>query len=113
MNYHPKRKTGPHPAVIAGLSLLAVIAVVAAIFTAKAQRSKKTVSTEQAPGLVYDSSAVEGGWENLSPEEIEAALNEKVTEGMINISTNTAPYYEDGSIKTLSLIQTEKSFSGT
>ena len=50
----------------------------------------------QAGGLVYDSSAVEGGWENLSPEEIEAALNEKVTEGMINISMNTAPYFEDG-----------------
>ena len=24
----------------------------------------------QAGGLVYDSSAVEGGWENLSPEEL-------------------------------------------
>ena len=51
----------------------------------------------QAGGLIYDSSAVEGGWENLSPEQIEAALNEKVAEGMINISMNTAPYYEDGS----------------
>ena len=51
----------------------------------------------QAGGLVYDSSAIEGGWENLSPEVIEAALNEKVSEGMINISMNTAPYYEDGS----------------
>ena len=50
----------------------------------------------QAGGLVYDSSAVEGGWENLNPEEIEAALNEKVAEGMINISMNTAPYFEDG-----------------
>lgn len=96
MNYHPKRKSVPNPAVIAGLSLLAVIAVVAAIFTAKAQRSKKTISAEQAPSLVYDSSAVEGGWESLSPEQIEAALNEKVAEGMINISMNTAPYFESG-----------------
>ena len=47
-------------------------------------------------GIVYDSSAVEGGWDNLSPEEIEARLNEKVAEGMINISMNTAPYFEDG-----------------
>ena len=47
-------------------------------------------------GIVYDSSAVEGGWDNLSPEEIEARLNEKVAEGMINISTNTAPIFEDG-----------------
>ena len=56
-----------------------------------------TDPSAQAGGLVYDSSAVEGGWENLSPEEIEAALNEKVAEGMINISMNTAPYFEDGS----------------
>ena len=53
-------------------------------------------ASAQAGGLVYDSSAVEGGWENLSPEEIEAALNEKVAEGMINISMNTAPYFESG-----------------
>ena len=48
-------------------------------------------------GIIYDSSAVEGGWDNLSPEEIEARLNEKVAEGMINISANTAPIFEDGS----------------
>ena len=47
-------------------------------------------------GIIYDSSAVEGGWDNLSPEEIEARLNEKVAEGMINISANTAPIFEDG-----------------
>ena len=47
-------------------------------------------------GIVYDSSAVEGGWDNLSPEEIAEKLNEKVAEGMINISMNTAPYLEDG-----------------
>ena len=47
-------------------------------------------------GIIYDSSAVEGGWDNLSPEEIEARLNEKVAEGMINISANTAPIIEDG-----------------
>ena len=48
-------------------------------------------------GIIYDSSAGEGGWDNLSPEEIEARLNEKVAEGMINISANTAPIFEDGS----------------
>ena len=37
-------------------------------------------------GIVYDSSATEGGWDNLSPEEIAERLNEKVAEGMINIS---------------------------
>ena len=47
-------------------------------------------------GIVYDSSAIEGGWDNLSPEEIAEKLNEKVAEGMINISMNTAPYFENG-----------------
>ena len=47
-------------------------------------------------GIIYDSSAVEGGWDNLSPEEIAEKLNEKVSEGMINISMNTAPYFENG-----------------
>ena len=34
-------------------------------------------------GIIYDSSAVEGGWDQMTPEEIEAALNNKVAEGMI------------------------------
>ena len=48
-------------------------------------------------GIIYDSSAIEGGWDNLSPEEIAEKLNEKVAEIMINISANTAPIFEDGS----------------
>lgn len=55
-----------------------------------------TALADSKSGIVYDSSAVEGGWDNLSPEEIEARLNEKVAEGMINISANTAPIFEDG-----------------
>ena len=56
-----------------------------------------TALADSKSGIVYDSSAVEGGWDNLSPEEIEERLNEKVAEGMINISANTAPIFEDGS----------------
>lgn len=55
-----------------------------------------TALADSKSGIVYDSSAVEGGWDNLSPEEIEERLNEKVAEGMINISANTAPIFEDG-----------------
>ena len=55
-----------------------------------------TALADSKSGIVYDSSAVEGGWDNLSPEEIEERLNEKVAEGMINISANTAPNFEDG-----------------
>lgn len=47
-----------------------------------------TALADSKSGIVYDSSAVEGGWDQMTPEEIEAALNSKVAEGMINISMN-------------------------
>ena len=83
------------------LVILAVVGLAAAItvgiFTA-VRLIRKPAQTKDDPktGIVYDSSAVEGGWDNLSPEEIAEKLNEKVAEGMINISMNTAPYFENG-----------------
>ena len=83
------------------LVILAVVGLVAAltvgIFTA-VRMIRKPAQTKGNPrtGIVYDDSAIEGGWDNLSPEEIAEKLNEKVAEGMINISMNTAPYFEDG-----------------
>ena len=83
------------------LVILAVVGLAAAItvgiFTA-VRLIRKPAQTKDDPktGIVYDDSAIEGGWDNLSPEEIEARLNEKVAEGMINISANTAPIFKDG-----------------
>ena len=83
------------------LVILAVVGLAAAItvgiFTA-VRMIRKPAQTKEDPktGIVYDSSAVEGGWDNLRPEEIAEKLNEKVAEGMINISMHTAPYFEDG-----------------
>ena len=83
------------------LVILAVVGLAAAItlgiFTA-VRLIRKPAQSKDDPktGIVYDSSAVEGGWDNLSPEEIAEKLNEKVAEGMINISMNTAPYFENG-----------------
>ena len=48
------------------------------------------------PGIVYDDGAVEGGWKEADTEKIIASLNEKVEEGMINISMNTSPAFKDG-----------------
>ena len=85
------------------LVILAVVGLAAAltlgIFLAfrLLHKPADTALANSKSGIVYDSSAVEGGWDNLSPEEIEARLNEKVAEGMINISANTAPIFEDGS----------------
>ena len=47
-------------------------------------------------GLLIDSSAVEGGWDEADVDEIVDGLNEKVEVGMINISMNTAPVFSDG-----------------
>ena len=56
--------------------------------------------TEGVPGgIIYDLDTVTGGWESLSEEEITEALNNKVAEGMINISMNTAPVFADGQAK--------------
>ena len=83
------------------LVILAVVGLAAAltlgIFTAVRMIRKPAASKDDPKsGIVYDSAAVEGGWDNLSPEEIAEKLNAKVAEGMINISMNTAPYFEDG-----------------
>ena len=83
------------------LVILAVVGLAAAltlgIFTAvRMLRKPPAAKDDPKTGIVYDDSAVEGGWDNLSPEEIAEKLNEKVAEGMINISANTAPIFEDG-----------------
>ena len=97
MNYHPKHKSNSRTAVWIGAGVLAAVAIGAIIFISITLRAPMTKEEARAKaGIVYDSSATEGGWDNLSPEEIEARLNEKVAEGMINISMNTAPYFEDG-----------------
>ena len=83
------------------LVILAVVGLAAAltlgIFTAVRMLRKPPASKDDPKtGIVYDDAAIEGGWDNLSPEEIAEKLNEKVAEGMINISMNTAPYFENG-----------------
>lgn len=97
MNYHPKHKSNSRTAVWIGAGILAAVAIGALIFIIVTLRSPTTKEEARAKaGIVYDSSAIEGGWDNLSPEEIKAALNSKVAEGMINISANTSPIFEDG-----------------
>ena len=57
------------------------------------------VMDDTSAGLVFDEAAEEGGWEQLTREEIETKLNEQLEEGMINISMNTSPWFEDGASK--------------
>lgn len=50
-------------------------------------------------GIQIDENAQQGGLTFKSKEEIQAELNQKVEQGMINISMNTAPVFTDGTAK--------------
>lgn len=51
---------------------------------------------QKSQGIQWDANAEEGGINQRSKEEIQAELNKKVEEGMINISMNTSPVFTDG-----------------
>ena len=95
---HP-RESRSHIGLVLLTVLLAILVIAGIIFFVhimKAPAGTDALVETAEPGIVYDTAAEEGGWENLSPEEIEANLNEKVAQGMINISMNTSPVYADG-----------------
>jgi hypothetical protein len=80
----------------AGLVILILLIIAAALLIFK------SCTGEEAPdpspsGIVYDASAVKGGWDEADTDKIIDSLNEKVAEGMINISMNTSPIFANGS----------------
>ena len=93
---HPKQAKGNIRVVLAVAFLVCAICAGVFLITRLVSKPLTKEDARGQTGIVYDSSAVEGGWDNLSPEEIAEKLNEKVAEGMINISMNTAPYFENG-----------------
>ena len=93
---HPKQARLNIRVVLAVAFLVCAIGAGIFLITRLVSKPLTKEDARGQTGIVYDSSAVEGGWDNLSPEEIAEKLNEKVAEGMINISMNTAPYFEDG-----------------
>ena len=93
---HPKQAKGSIRVVLAVAFLACAIGAGIFLITRLASKPLAKEDARAQTGIVYDSSAVEGGWDQMTPEEIEAALNNKVAEGMINISMNTAPYFENG-----------------
>lgn len=76
------------------IAVLLVIAVILGLF--RSCSTDPVVDDPSGSGLVYDSGAVEGGWDEADTDKIIASLNEKVEEGMINISMNTSPIFADG-----------------
>ena len=81
------------------------------VFFSKAtmQPSREGHVDSQPSGIVWDSNAEEGGLAHRSEEEIRAELNEKVAQGMINISMNTAPVFSSGTEKgNLNIVNSER-----
>ena len=93
---HPKQARLNIRVVLAVAFLVCAIGAGIFLITRLVSKPLTKEAARGQTGIVYDSSAVEGGWDNLSPEEIAERLNQKVEEGMINISMNTAPYFENG-----------------
>ena len=93
---HPKQAKGNIRVVLAVVFLACAIGTGIFLITRLVSKPLSKEEARAQTGIVYDSSAVEGSWDQMTPEEIEAALNNKVAEGMINISANTAPIFEDG-----------------
>ena len=79
-----------------GLMLVCMLLLAAVVAVLPGCTSQDVTPQTQTSGIVYDENAIEGGWEQMSQEEIEETLNETVSEGMIRISMNTTPVFEDG-----------------
>ena len=94
MNENTRKDTKSWTTILMTIIILMLfITMTSILIFRKANKPEEPPATSE---LVYDESAVEGGWEQLSQEEIEDRLNTQLEEGMINISMNTSPYFEDG-----------------
>ena len=79
------------------VALSATILCAAGILTCLFLSGCQNTAEPSVPsGIVYDDAAVEGGWDSLSQEEIQANLNQQVEDGYINISMNASPVFENG-----------------
>ncbi|MGI6337352.1 MAG: hypothetical protein ACOXZM_10005 [Eubacteriales bacterium] len=79
------------------ICVLLVIAIIVGLLRSCDGRKPFEMPEDTAgPGIVYDDGAVEGGWDEADTDKIVKNLNEKVEEGMINISMNTSPNFADG-----------------
>ena len=104
MNYsaHPNKNNSrkdtknSNKAIAIVIGVLLVIAILLAAFRGCENEKPIENPVETGPGIVYDDGAVEGGWNEADTDKIIASLNEKVEEGMINISMNTSPNFREG-----------------
>ena len=100
MNKKTKKDAGPGKAIAIASAVAAVVIVVVILLLLR--------SADDPGGIEFDPSATEGGWDEADTDEIIAGLNEKVEEGMINISMNTSPVFADGTSKGSLMIVNEE-----
>ncbi len=104
MNENDVNKNSPDSGskgVIVGvlvLVFLLVVIVAVAVFCLDQGAPEETPDPgpSSGGGIQWDADAEEGGLTVKSQEEIQKELNEKVAQGMINISMNTSPVFKDG-----------------
>ncbi|MDD3228296.1 MAG: hypothetical protein PHE09_03665 [Oscillospiraceae bacterium] len=80
----------------AGAVILILLIIAAVLFIFKSCSGDTSPSPTPSGGIVYDAAAVEGGWDEADTDKIVDSLNEKVEQGMINISMNTSPIFQNG-----------------
>ena len=105
MNKKTKKDAGPGKAIAIASAVAAVVIVVAVILLLLRSCG---APADDPGGIEFDPSATEGGWDEADTDEIIAGLNEKVEEGMINISMNTSPVFADGTSKGSLMIVNEE-----
>ena len=79
------------------IGVLLVIAIILGLLRGCNGHTITNPSDTTGPGIVYDDGAVVGGWDEADTDKIVENLNDKVEEGMINISMNTSPNFANGS----------------
>lgn len=92
MNKKTKKDAGPGKAIAIASAVAAVVIVIVILLLLRSCGAP----VDDPGGIEFDPSATEGGWDEADTDEIIAGLNEKVEEGMINISMNTSPVFADG-----------------
>lgn len=101
----PQKRTNTKKKTIGIVALIILLLLAVGLFIAKPWDN----GGQNDPGMVWDTNAEEGGLTQKSDEEIQEELNKKVEEGMINISMNTSPVFEDGKSKgNLLIVNSEK-----
>ena len=92
MNKKTKKDAGPGKAIAIASAVAAIVIVIVILLPLRSCGAP----VDDHSGIEFDPSATEGGWDEADTDEIIAGLNEKVEEGMINISMNTSPVFADG-----------------